>query len=307
MLDSSLMTGRSRMLLLFLFAAAIAGNYFRFPLLFGLDFLFGSIAVLVVVYCYGIRWGVLCAVVASLYTLKLWNHPYALIIFTVEALFIGLAMRRTSNMLLLDGIFWLLLGMPLVWFLYFHVLQTGDTQTWLVMLKDAVNGIFNALIASLIVTHTRLRVWPGHTRREPLVPISQAVFNICVGCVLLPTLLLLFTHSQESLRGVEQHIQEDLQSQTRESIGTFEVWRQRRYGAVHLVGEIAASQVAPSPALQRDTALIARSLPDCAAIFVGTTKQKVIASYAKPLKVLSCGHFWSGRRCKSCAEIDQPD
>lgn len=281
MLDSSLTTGRSRMLLLFLFAAAIAGNYFRFPLVFGLDFLFGSIAVLVVVYCYGIRWGVLCAIVAGLYTLVLWHHPYALIIFTVEALFVGLAMRRTSNMLLLDGIYWLLLGMPLVWLLYFHVLHTESTQTWLVMLKDAVNGIFNALIASLIVTHTPLRVWPSHTRREPLVPISQAVFNICVGCVLLPTLLLLFTHSQETLRGVEQHIQNDLQSQTRETVGTFEVWRQRRFGAVHLIGEIATTQLGPSPALQKDTALIARSLPDCTAIFVSTTKQQALASYAR--------------------------
>jgi hypothetical protein len=129
------MTGRSRMLLLFLFAAAIAGNYFRFPLVFGLDFLFGSIAVLVIVHCYALRWGVLASVVSGLYTLLLWHHPYALIIFTVEIVFVGLALRRTSNMLLWDGIFWLLIGMPLVWVLYRNLLQTESTQTWLVMFK----------------------------------------------------------------------------------------------------------------------------------------------------------------------------
>jgi hypothetical protein len=268
------------MLLLFLFAAAFAGNHFPFALIFGLDFLFGSIAVLVIVYCYGIRWGVLAAIVSGLYTLELWNHPYALIIFTVEALFVGLALRRTSNMLLWDGIFWLLIGMPLVWVLYRNLLQTESTQTWLVMFKDAVNGIFNTLIASLLVTHTRLRTWPGHTRREPLVPISQAVFNISVGCVLFPTLFLLFSHSREALQSVERDIQNDLISQSKEAEGIFYEWLQPRAAIVRRIGDFASGQDGPSPALQRDTALLARAFPDCAAVFVRTSEMNALTFYA---------------------------
>ncbi|HEX8236759.1 MAG TPA: ATP-binding protein [Abditibacteriaceae bacterium] len=287
MIDSSLTTGRSRALLLLLLAAAIAGNYVRFPLVFGLDFLFGSVAVLVVVYCYGIRWGVAAAVVSSLYTLHLWHHPYALLIFTVEALFIGLAMRRTPNMLLLDGMFWLLIGMPLVWIFYFQVLHTESTQTWLIMLKDAVNGIFNALIASLIVTHTPLRTWPGHTYRQPLVPINQAVFNICVGCVLFPTLLLLFTDSQETLHSVEWDIQNDLISQSEQTDGIFQVWRRRRFDIVRSIASLASGAsggssggaTGLSPDLARNTTLLARAFPDFAAILVRTTDNKVSTFY----------------------------
>ena len=64
-LDRSAMTVKSVTALALLIIAGFLGNYFTIPLFFGADFLFGSIAVLLVLYFYGLGWGMLAAVVAS--------------------------------------------------------------------------------------------------------------------------------------------------------------------------------------------------------------------------------------------------
>ena len=73
--------GFSSLLLLFLILAGYAGNYLSYPFSFGVDFLFGSIATVIVIGLYGFWWGALASLIASFYTIILWQHPYALIIF----------------------------------------------------------------------------------------------------------------------------------------------------------------------------------------------------------------------------------
>ena len=150
----SKLAAREKALLLLLIVLGVAGNYFSVPLFFGTDLVFGSIAVLAVVCLYGTAWGMLAAVVASSYTYLLWGHPYAIVIFTSEALFVGFFRRRAPwNLASLDGLFWLTVGAPMVWFFYSFILNLNANATQLILFKQALNGIFNALIASLLVFH----------------------------------------------------------------------------------------------------------------------------------------------------------
>jgi hypothetical protein len=124
-------------------------------LFFGVDFLFGSIAVLIIVSLYGMEWGTLAAMIAASHTFFLWEHPYAAIILTFEALVVGWWLRRKrQNLLVLDGFYWIFIGMPLVWLFYDGVMGVQDQAVLLIMLKQSVNGMFNALIASLLLTHS---------------------------------------------------------------------------------------------------------------------------------------------------------
>ncbi len=63
-LDRSAATGKSMAFLVLLILAGFLGDYFAVPLFFGADFLFGSIAVLLVLYLYGFPWGIFAAFVA---------------------------------------------------------------------------------------------------------------------------------------------------------------------------------------------------------------------------------------------------
>jgi len=162
---------------------ALAGNYLSIPLFFGVDFLFGSIAVMLAVEFLGIIPAVLVAGVGGLYTLSLWGHPYALIIFSIEAVFVGILYRnRLSNLMLADLAFWLIAGIPMVLFFYKTAIGLDWNGTLLIALKQPLNGIFNALIAGLIILflHFRWKMSDNNSLR-----MGNILFHVMSTAILL--------------------------------------------------------------------------------------------------------------------------
>lgn len=92
--------------------AGILGNFVNVPLFFGVDFVFGSIAAFVAIALLGPAPGIVVAAIAGACTILLWGHPYAAIIFTLEACFVALMGRRTGQLTLADAAYWLGLGIP---------------------------------------------------------------------------------------------------------------------------------------------------------------------------------------------------
>ena len=101
--------------LILLAALALAGNYINLPLLFSVSFIFGSIAALVALQLYGLLPGMVIAAIGGSYTWILWGHPYAMIIFTIEVLIVGLLSRRIPHLPLADFLYWLIIGVLLSW------------------------------------------------------------------------------------------------------------------------------------------------------------------------------------------------
>jgi hypothetical protein len=106
-------------------AAAYAINLLNIPLFFGVNVLLGqSLAVFLTLRWQG-PWGVIAGCLAGFATWSLWGHPWAVIICALEqlALYYWINFRRAESearedgsVILIDMLFWLLLGMPLVWF-----------------------------------------------------------------------------------------------------------------------------------------------------------------------------------------------
>lgn len=150
---------------------AAAANSLNVPLFFGVDFIFGSIAVMLAIVFLGTIPAVFVAVVGGLVTLVLWGHPYALIIFTVEALVVAQLYRRgICNLIMADFAYWLIIGMPLILFFYHDWLGMEWQATFLITLKQPLNGLFNALIAGLILIGLQLysRAWAKSLELESL-------------------------------------------------------------------------------------------------------------------------------------------
>lgn len=151
------------LLLILLAIASFLGNYFHLPLFFGVDFLFGSIPVLIAVYFYGAIWGALTAFFGSLYTYLAWGHPYSILIFTGEALFVGLVLgRKRQSIAIIDSAYWLLIGMPLVGLCYEKLVGLSNATAWLIAFKQAINGIFNGLIVNILVDF-----WANKHQKNP--------------------------------------------------------------------------------------------------------------------------------------------
>lgn len=121
-----------------LLLAGYGGNYFKLHIFFGVDFLFGSIATLLVLVCYSLPWGLVSAAIAGSHTLIIWRHGYGILIIILEALVVGLMLRRRqTNLVLINSLFWLLIGIPLVYIFYRWGLNMTSVTTSLITLKQA--------------------------------------------------------------------------------------------------------------------------------------------------------------------------
>lgn len=250
--------------------AGYVGNLTRWTLFFDIDFIFGSIAVWFVVCLYGVRWGTLAGFVAASCTYFLWNHPYTIITFTCEALFVGWFFHRyRQNIVLLDGIFWLLIGMPLVWLFYALVLQMDPEQAQIIMLKQPVNGIFNALIASLVLTHLPVHRWLGRPRAINTLSFQQTLFNLLVAFVFLPSLLLIVLASRGVVDGIRTTAQVELSRSTAYALAEVRYWYQQQFQAVNELAQIAAAGgLTQDSHLTQHMALSQQMLPDLVSLTI---------------------------------------
>lgn len=131
---------------------AAAGNYLNIPLMFGVDFIFGSIFAVYALLTLGLLPAFFVALAGGTYTLILWGHPYALIIFSTEIIVLGGLLRLGyKNTVMLDLAYWCFLGIPMVMGFYAGTMAMEPSSAGMIALKQTLNGIFNALCAQLLV------------------------------------------------------------------------------------------------------------------------------------------------------------
>lgn len=227
----SALTPRTAAGFLLLLALGFFGNYYSLPLFFGVDFLFGSSATLLIVCLFGIWAGLGAAVLASLYTYFLWGHPWAIVIFAAEAVVVGLLYHRgRRNLILSNGIFWLVIGMPLVALFYGGIMRMESAATILIMLKQSVNGMFNALVASialLVILGSR-----GTSRPLARVPLYVLLFILVTGMVFIPALVLTVLASHQVIRGIEKEAEERLDRNGTSLVSEVHLWFDTHFNAV---------------------------------------------------------------------------
>lgn len=227
--------------LFLLFSLGFAGNYFKLSLFYGFDFLFGSIFLMVLLNLFGVAWGVFATVLASSCTYLFWHHPYGIIVFSLEVLFVGIVNRkRDKNIVLLDGIFWLCIGSPLNWLLYYGIMKASFHMVLFVVLKQSVNGIFNALIASVILDYFPIQKWIGSSEIRKKVSIQQAMFNLILAVILVPVLLIMVMNSRKTFLDIEGDITNKLRNTAIEARHLVNQFIQRHMEGVGALSDAAA-------------------------------------------------------------------
>jgi PAS domain S-box-containing protein len=255
---------RATLGLLLLIIAGFLGNYFRWTLFFDIDFLFGSIAVWLVVCLYGVGWGTVAGFLAGSCTHLIWHHPYTTITFTLEALFVSWLFhrRQQNNIVLLDAIFWLLIGMPLVWLFYAIVLNVDATQVQIILLKQPVNGIFNALVASLLLTYLPVHSWVARPAATRTLSLQQTLFNWLVAFVFVPTLALIMLMSHQVVNDIKTVARADLNDASRYLAVEVRFWYERRLAAISELTKLAAIANIQPDTLQQNIDFVQRTFPD---------------------------------------------
>ncbi len=191
--------------------AGFAGNYYSLPLFLGVNYLFGSIATLTVTRHLGTFWGVVVAIAASSYTLLHWGHPYALITFTAEALFVGTLIRRTqTDIVAADIAFWLLLGMPMTWFFYSGTLHIDNPQALTILFKQPVNGITNAVAAILLAAITPSVFWRNQNDNRNFVSITGSLQSLLISFAVIPAISIFAYQARQDHTKILDEIKQNL-------------------------------------------------------------------------------------------------
>ena len=224
-------------LLLAMVTAGLAGNYLNFEIFLNIYFLFGSIFAMLALQFLGFGRGIAAAAIIASYTYILWNHPYAIIIQTAEVAVVGWLMtRRKMGMLLADTLFWLIIGMPLVYLFYHVVMHVPPSNTYIVMTKQAVNGIANAMVARLIFTAYSLR------SRTSMMSYKEIIYNLLAFFVLIPALIMLAISSRTDFAETDRLIRTTLIQDSILETNLVAAWVLNRKTAILNLAEMAASR-----------------------------------------------------------------
>ncbi len=214
------------------------GNYFPLPLFFGVDFIFGSIFALLIIYYYGLFWGSLGAVLIASYTLVLWKHPYAMVALIGEALFVGWRRRKQQgNLVLWVALYWLCLGMPFVFVTYRFGLQMSPLATELVVCKQAVNGIFNALVANLIIIGVANFQQRMLRQKTAYLSFEQTLFNILAAFIFFPLLFVTVVQGQQSFAAMEKAIAVELTTVEAPVLNALRFWYQSQLEGIQTLAQ----------------------------------------------------------------------
>ena len=255
------------LVMLVLAVLAVAGNLLSVPLLFGVDLIFGSVAVLLAVVLLGPWPATLVAAVGGLYTLVLWGHPYALVIFILEALVVGLLYRRGVRPLVVaDLAYWLVLGVPLVVLLYRGALGMDSEAATLIAFKQPLNGVFNALLAGLVLIAMRA-VGGGRARWVPgRLRLIDLLFHAVLGLTLLAGAVPI-VHEGFAQRGQQEQLTAQLLEAQQEQV----------------IAELRALPVPTAAAVEQ--ALVGRGDPSTQ-LAVLDEQGQVLASRGRPASVV---------------------
>ncbi|MCP9785251.1 GGDEF domain-containing protein [Cyanobium sp. N5-Cardenillas] len=212
------MIPRRALLLALLAGLAVLGNACPVPLCFSIQILLGSIASTLALLWLRGWWNVAIAAIASLTTWTLWGHPWAILIFSAEALWLAVFVNRFSGppendlkgrIVLADAVFWLLVGVPLVFFLYGSVLLIDPANVGVVAAKQAVNGVANTVVAFLLFVLLQLR---RHRRGQGLLPLRGIVFSVVLASITLPSLGITLLSCSQLQRASQEGVLENLQT-----------------------------------------------------------------------------------------------
>jgi diguanylate cyclase (GGDEF)-like protein/PAS domain S-box-containing protein len=194
----------------------LIGNFLSIEIFFGIEQIFGSIFVLLSVWLFGPILGVFSAIIVNFYTLELFGHPYVYISLILETFVVGLLLsnKKVNNILIADLVYWVFIGIWLVPLFYGNVMEMDFSQVILASLKQVLNGIFNALIA------TFLSIFVLNKYKEVKLSFQVYIFSVIILFVSFSLYLMVFLNTKniikiEKARAIDKiefilsHIKED--------------------------------------------------------------------------------------------------
>jgi diguanylate cyclase (GGDEF)-like protein len=230
-------------------AAALVNLFGLVPLFGALTLHFGQAFALVALVIYGLRAGLFVSATAGLtfwWASGAWAMPPLLMLETAA---IAALMARRLILVPAAVAFWLAIGLPLNYAMAVYWLQIPEDVLHISVIKQGVNGLLNATLASglvqLLITTTA--VGPASPRLR--MSLRRQVFAISVMLVVLPALLIAVFLVNRSVVALGAELERGLQQTAHDYALITEMHLDRHRSAIELLagrfpGEVTAEYFA---------------------------------------------------------------
>ena len=265
-------------LFLVLVGLGIAGMRYNVTLFFGVDFVFGSIATFLILALLGGEAALFASILIGSYTIVLWGHFYILLAMIAEIVFVSLLLKRARyNITLAAGFYWITLGIPIIFLSYYLSFDFSWDRALMAATKHAINGIFNAVIASLILEQSPLSKIP-QLRYKRNRTVFQTVFNVFVAAAVIPSFAILVLDSRKVAEQATTSVQLRLETISASLILFADRWKDQHIAMVELVAHSVEEMRHPTPEkMQQLVQRFRKASSDLASLSITNANGKVLA------------------------------
>ena len=229
--------------------AGFAVNQLVIDLGWGMHFIFGNALVFAFLRVLRPSTLIAAAAISSLHSVVLWHHPWAWAVWTIEAATL-VALARRASPIRNDVGFWLVIGTPLLLATYGGVLHMDGLSLWLVIAKQAANGVLNITLAeisyavALSITATRGRL------RLPRITIEAFVMTILAAIILIPMTVYLALDAPTRTQNVRTSVERTLNDGLWHTAQSLRMWQSSRGLMLqsHAAGSLPSGSTGPAPA-----------------------------------------------------------
>ena len=158
--------------------------------------------------------GAIVAAATGAYTLFLWGHPYALINLVIEAIVVGSLVKRnpTTNLPNQVIFYWAVFGLAIISLSYHFLLGLPWLAATLIAFKQAVNDIFNALVATFVIRFIPAS-WFSATEIRGKLSLKLQLSNLLAAFAFFPALVVIIINASSTGEGnkeeVRKHVEKD--------------------------------------------------------------------------------------------------
>lgn len=129
-------------------------NLYPLPLFANIQLILGNASYVISAVLFGPWYALYTAALAVTGLFITWDSPHVYLIFTIEAVCIGLARRKDIYSLYSSIAFWIIIGMPLFYLYMMTYTSLPSSHLAFIVLKQGINGVFYAAVGSLLVILT---------------------------------------------------------------------------------------------------------------------------------------------------------
>ncbi|MEO0032242.1 MAG: hypothetical protein RIS94_2000 [Pseudomonadota bacterium] len=202
-------------------------NFGELQLGWGIHFIFGNALIYAFLRVLRPAHVTLAIAIASIRSILLWHHPWAWLIWTLEAWLVATIGARVPPVRV-DTLFWLVLGCPLLIASYGWIMDLDRLSVVLVIAKQAANGVLNVTLGEFLYAGFLARGPAFALVRLPRMPADAVLLTLLLLIVLAPATVYLAVDAPTG----EVHAREAADKGLADDIGaaavTLEGWQKSR-------------------------------------------------------------------------------